>query len=214
MSSLLISNTNLTLLQTQVLASAAPIPGYQVVDATWSFPAGANGETLKLNGTIQEVNAKVDRDYPQLKRDFIPNAALDKRDMLPDPVWSEKALCPVPGTNGHNWQRASVYRIYQGIDYLNGFRGSLSVDAGPQTCARVSCSWNSAIYWCNDVGSVNSIFSDPTTLCVYTLFIVQLPHRYCQCQTPCASCNTHHQCLCCRSKFGRQVMGRWPDLQR
>ncbi|PSR82213.1 hypothetical protein BD289DRAFT_371632, partial [Coniella lustricola] len=45
---------------------------------------------------------------------------------------------------------ANVHRLYQGIAYLNGIPGFPSNGPGPGTCGRVSCSYSSAIYWCND----------------------------------------------------------------
>ncbi|KAL2867414.1 uncharacterized protein BJX67DRAFT_85278 [Aspergillus lucknowensis] len=38
--------------------------------------------------------------------------------------------------------------ISDGIDYLNGVGGTPAQD--PNSCGRVSCSYNSAIYMCND----------------------------------------------------------------
>lgn len=38
-----------------------------------------------------------------------------------------------------------------GIAYLKSVTGTPVNGPGPGTCNRVSCSYNSAIYWCNDV---------------------------------------------------------------
>jgi len=54
---------------------------------------------------------------------------------------------PPPICNVDGFSFASVWRIQQGVSYLNG-QGRCSVNA--KTCARVSCSWDSAIYLCND----------------------------------------------------------------
>jgi hypothetical protein len=34
--------------------------------------------------------------------------------------------------------------------YLRGVKGDCSNQAGPGNCGRISCSWNSGIWWCND----------------------------------------------------------------
>lgn len=46
--------------------------------------------------------------------------------------------------------RAGVLAIKEGIDYLQGIDGYCGLDDGPYKCARVSCSWDSAIWLCND----------------------------------------------------------------
>jgi len=51
------------------------------------------------------------------------------------------------------WATASLQRIKEGIDYLRGVPGKPVLGPGPGTCKRVSCSYNSAIYWCNDVST-------------------------------------------------------------
>ncbi|KAL4885944.1 hypothetical protein BJY04DRAFT_179578 [Aspergillus karnatakaensis] len=50
----------------------------------------------------------------------------------------------------HIWDRAGREAINNGIDYLRGVPGQPVAGPGPGACARVSCSYNSAIWWCND----------------------------------------------------------------
>ncbi|KAI1817778.1 hypothetical protein GGS20DRAFT_530764 [Poronia punctata] len=52
---------------------------------------------------------------------------------------------------------ASVFHIEQGIKYLRGIKdddgngnGNCTVGPGPGNCTRVSCSYNSGIWFCND----------------------------------------------------------------
>ncbi|KAI1129171.1 hypothetical protein F5Y10DRAFT_158683 [Nemania abortiva] len=45
---------------------------------------------------------------------------------------------------------ADPRRIDQGVDYLNHLPDSALCSNPPKTCGRISCSWNSAILWCND----------------------------------------------------------------
>lgn len=56
-------------------------------------------------------------------------------------------LCGIPGRKA-----AKVSYIWEGIYYLDTFDGQPKSDPGPGMCGRVSCSYNSAIYWCNNVG--------------------------------------------------------------
>ncbi|KAJ8121737.1 hypothetical protein ONZ43_g1885 [Nemania bipapillata] len=45
---------------------------------------------------------------------------------------------------------ADPRRIDQGIDYLNHLPNSSKCSNAAKTCGRISCSWNSAIWFCND----------------------------------------------------------------
>jgi len=49
------------------------------------------------------------------------------------------------------WALARSLRIYQGTLYLDGLKDTPTMAPGPRECARVSCSWDSAIWWCSDV---------------------------------------------------------------
>lgn len=51
----------------------------------------------------------------------------------------------------NNYDQAISSRIKEGIRYLRGVNGKPSNGPGPGNCGRVSCSYNSAIWWCNDV---------------------------------------------------------------
>ncbi|KAL2822370.1 hypothetical protein BDW59DRAFT_173883 [Aspergillus cavernicola] len=51
---------------------------------------------------------------------------------------------------GGRLELCSTSLIWNGIEYLRGVGDRPGHGAGPGTCARVSCSYNAAIYWCND----------------------------------------------------------------
>ena len=54
----------------------------------------------------------------------------------------------------YRYPAANADRIYQGVMYLAHVGGVPEAGAGPNLCGRVSCSWDSAIYWCNDVSII------------------------------------------------------------
>lgn len=54
---------------------------------------------------------------------------------------------------------ARRYRINDGITYLDGLEHTPKI--GPWRCSRVSCSYRSAIHWCNDVSLSYLILSCP-----------------------------------------------------
>ncbi len=41
--------------------------------------------------------------------------------------------------------------FWEGMWYLTNIKGAMHMEAGPSSCGRVSCSWNTAIKVCNDV---------------------------------------------------------------
>ncbi|TLD19462.1 hypothetical protein E2P81_ATG07079 [Venturia nashicola] len=153
---------------TQVLAAPSPIPGYEIVPMTWTVPNGTDGSFIKLQGTIQELDAQLARDHPHIKRELVFDvdngtytadaaanisvAAASNPRGVPSQDWREHAWCPEPGCCGYaNWKRANAYHILTGVDYLKGFKHEIGVD-GPNQCSRVSCSYDSAIFMCNDDG--------------------------------------------------------------
>lgn len=46
--------------------------------------------------------------------------------------------------------KAAYSRVQQGISYLGAIPGTPTNGPGPGSCGKVSCSYNAAIYWCND----------------------------------------------------------------
>lgn len=125
----------------------APIPGYDVVDLTWEvevFP----GHFENLTGTAEQVHRAARAMNPGWKPRTAPDPRgrnLAKR--VPLFNWS-KVICGA-GTLG--WHPCKVRRIEQGIEYLRGLAGVPRNGPGPETCARVSCSYQAAIWWCNNV---------------------------------------------------------------
>lgn len=52
-----------------------------------------------------------------------------------------------------NYPLTKYGAIEDGIDYLRHVPFQPTNGPGPGNCGRVSCSWNAAIWWCNDVSS-------------------------------------------------------------
>ena len=53
--------------------------------------------------------------------------------------------------SGQNWRRANDVVIGQGIKYLRN--NNLVCGVNPHSCSRVSCSYDSAIWVCNNVSA-------------------------------------------------------------
>ncbi|EWZ00977.1 hypothetical protein FOYG_00683 [Fusarium oxysporum NRRL 32931] len=54
---------------------------------------------------------------------------------------------------GGRWPKCRTTIINQGISYLRRIKGKPRNGPGPGNCGRVSCSFNSAIWWCNDAAA-------------------------------------------------------------
>lgn len=123
---------------------------YDVVDLEWNLNIN-NSLTVTVTGTVQDVFNRLSELNPaaataiQETIDGSPTSALTQRDD-DDPYNATNFFCSVNG-----WSDADCFHIGEGIDYLRLLDGTPGNGPGPGNCGRVSCSYNSAIYWCNDV---------------------------------------------------------------
>ncbi|KAK0662079.1 hypothetical protein QBC41DRAFT_359714 [Cercophora samala] len=138
------------------LAHAAPAaPGqtlddvdeFTTVPVYWDLPIKAddpNGAKVTVEGTIQQAIAKMEADYPGWNATFqagLPgDVSAATLTALEDPTYDCKIKTDM----------ANILAIKWGIHYLRGIPGKAKNGPGPKNCGRVSCSWDSAIYWCNE----------------------------------------------------------------
>lgn len=125
------------------------------------------GQTHILNGTIQEVVAQAVEINPSYKlssaKRAVDTSAIEARSLT-----KRNIICG-------NWPLADKGRILEGINYLNHLPASdrPTNGPGPGNCGRVSCSYNSAIWWCNDVSehyhdkTLNSLLENPVYIPLY-----------------------------------------------
>ncbi|KAI3337804.1 hypothetical protein F4824DRAFT_489063 [Ustulina deusta] len=106
---------------------------------TWTGRIEEDGDIMSFTGTsLQHIEAQI-RD---LKPDFSwsgavePGASSVEGDILCDLPW--------------NPPFASAFHIRQGISYLRKIHGDCTNGPGPANCGRVSCSYRSGIFFCND----------------------------------------------------------------
>jgi hypothetical protein len=95
------------------------------------------------------VVKQLEVEYPSVAADINAKAAQAAED-APAEI-AARGLNKRDHTVCHNFESANYIRIKEGVNYLRGVPGRPWLAAGPGKCARVSCSWNSAIWWCNDV---------------------------------------------------------------
>ncbi|KAK0672295.1 hypothetical protein QBC41DRAFT_299782 [Cercophora samala] len=119
-------------------AQAFQVPD-DVPDVTWDMPidlTNSSSPTVRITGTIQQAIAQMEKAYPGWKNNIKIQAtpAADK---------PAKIDCWPKGE-----ERCVTINIVDGITYLSNQFGLAQNDPGK--CGRVSCSYNSAILWCNN----------------------------------------------------------------
>ncbi|KAI1318293.1 hypothetical protein F5Y16DRAFT_419067 [Xylariaceae sp. FL0255] len=127
---------------------------YTLSTIKWTLPITEGGANYTFYGTVQEVFAQINDERVSQGLEPMPEPAVNNSlgissrtnngDTLNGRYYTS-TICNVglPGP-------ANTYRIEQGASYLMGLKGTCENGPGPGNCGRISCSYNSAIYWCND----------------------------------------------------------------
>ncbi|KAL1850724.1 hypothetical protein Daus18300_012802 [Diaporthe australafricana] len=127
-----------------------PMANYTIEDITWTVNVNSDHDDL-VTGTIEDVVnhlAIVDPEgFAVLNKsitDDIDVAPSGSSSVAFDKYNATGYLCEVyPG-------QANGTRVKYGIDYLRKVKGSPTKGPGPSACGRVSCSYEAAIWWCNN----------------------------------------------------------------
>ncbi|KJZ79315.1 hypothetical protein HIM_01466 [Hirsutella minnesotensis 3608] len=135
----------------------APLEGYDVFTPEWEVEMSPKGRTIRLNGTIEEVYQELLQLNPKYEQEFVSDQE-PQQEPSSSPQTPPNSTSSIQGIDwnvgstvcGGKWAPASAQRIREGIRHLRRVRGRPGSQAGPARCGRVSCSYNSAIWWCND----------------------------------------------------------------
>ncbi|KAK8127860.1 hypothetical protein PG984_008968 [Apiospora sp. TS-2023a] len=120
------------------ISAEPPVPGYGVDILQWNVEV-APGQTEVLNGTVQQVYEQI----LQMNPDFrLGDTQLQSRGLRPQKRTST-VQCGI-------YDPGFTWAIQDGINYLRRVPGKPSEGPGPGNCGQVSCSYNSAIWWCNE----------------------------------------------------------------
>ncbi|KAK4450293.1 hypothetical protein QBC34DRAFT_379493 [Podospora aff. communis PSN243] len=115
----------------------------------WKGVLEDGGEEVYLSGaTFDEIDTKAKAINPSYTI-FDHSAAVEARDA------SIEARQNIPVSIQCGWPPGwtptwDFLALDAGINYLKGLQGSCRNPPGPGFCGRVSCSWGSGIYYCND----------------------------------------------------------------
>ncbi|KAI1250178.1 hypothetical protein MGN70_007230 [Eutypa lata] len=107
---------------------------------------------LQLNGTVQEVYHELAGRglflYPTNTSDLPAKVAAIQNKNLDDdfspPTRNQIKTCGVGGVG-----RMFAFDLWDGATYLAGLPDEARCANTGRTCGRISCSWSSAIWWCN-----------------------------------------------------------------
>ncbi|KAI8962813.1 hypothetical protein F5Y11DRAFT_321691 [Daldinia sp. FL1419] len=124
----------------QVLSDGLP-NGYSLANITWV--GKVEDDIHSFTGpNISNIKDQIREIYPNFSWDGPGKGNLASRIRGRTPP---HLLCDPSGV-----ELADAYRIQEGVNYLKGVTGTCHLGPGPKVCTRISCSWNSAIWWCND----------------------------------------------------------------
>ncbi|KAI1188780.1 hypothetical protein F5B17DRAFT_451362 [Nemania serpens] len=127
---------------------------------TWTGRVEEGGELMSITGTdLQHIEAQIREIRPDFSwagpgtleaepREFsVQGGDEDDNDNdNNDGDGDDDMLCEMAWDSSF----ASVFHIRQGIDYLRKIHGDCTNGPGPGNCSRVSCSYQSGIWFCND----------------------------------------------------------------
>ncbi|KAK6519254.1 hypothetical protein TWF281_003090 [Arthrobotrys megalospora] len=130
----------LSLISLFVPALAAPSPAFSGVPMHVSGPVVPGGPNVELDGTAEEIVAKLDKLHPGWQKE---QTTTGKRS-LETRYWRGTPKCERIGGNG-----ALEHHIQSGINHLNNL-GERQCGAPARDCSRVSCSHGSAIFLCSN----------------------------------------------------------------
>ncbi|KAK4198692.1 hypothetical protein QBC40DRAFT_298243 [Triangularia verruculosa] len=122
---------------------------YTVVAVQWDLPTSLNdpnSATVTVFGTIQQAVAQMESKYPGWNATFQNQPSSESTVSATTQYDRSYYLC------GEPWVKTGWLAVKDGIAYLRKVKTAAPKNGpGPNNCGRVSCGYNAAIYWCNDV---------------------------------------------------------------
>ncbi|OGM47429.1 hypothetical protein ABOM_002527 [Aspergillus bombycis] len=117
-------------------------PGYGVEDLEWSVQLTESDDPINVKGTVEDVVTELSKQNPSAEAQIRARGKA-KQSLM-------KRADPTGYYCGEPFTPVSSASISRGIEYLQGVPGKPVNGPGPGNCGRVSCSYNAAIWWCND----------------------------------------------------------------
>ncbi|KAK4454924.1 hypothetical protein QBC34DRAFT_433163 [Podospora aff. communis PSN243] len=128
------------------LADRSPIPGFNIEVLEWIAQVEADSEIISVNGTAQDVYTALEDIDPELEGKLLGGGPSPLRLDWHKTYRMRSYKCSHPSGN------ALVEAIQEGIIDLIMVPGRPKKGPSPGSCVQVSCSYGSAIWWCNESG--------------------------------------------------------------
>ncbi|KAI1502665.1 hypothetical protein F5X99DRAFT_407741 [Biscogniauxia marginata] len=121
--------------------------GYRVVPLHWTGIIEEGGDNLTFQGTIQEIEAEIQKSKPEFSWKTAFKDRIDSRDPSGLDIRNKNSefFCTVGGDGKATTLAIGVNSM--SLIYAGGICG---VGPGPRVCARISCEYDGAIWLCND----------------------------------------------------------------
>ncbi|KAK7756191.1 hypothetical protein SLS62_001784 [Diatrype stigma] len=113
---------------------------------TFEGPLFVGGPNVTLSGTLEKIVAQINATNPEYflsnetSNDSVSGHGASKGGNQEGPVYCHLGT-PNP---------ASLAPIEEAVSYLERLKGGCIAPAGPGYCGKISCSYDSAVWWCND----------------------------------------------------------------
>ncbi|KAK3987509.1 hypothetical protein QBC44DRAFT_245830, partial [Cladorrhinum sp. PSN332] len=142
----------------------SPIPGYGIEVLEWEAQPTPDSPFIHVNGTIQNLVAELTRLNPHLEADIDAAIRASEQETSANPELAARDLLAKRyDVDGYfcfgRWAAGRLDPLNEGIRYLRGVGGRPTRGPGPGNCSRVSCSYKTAIYWCNDNSGTKTLNS-------------------------------------------------------
>ncbi|KAH9907301.1 hypothetical protein F4778DRAFT_799613 [Xylariomycetidae sp. FL2044] len=119
------------------------VEGYSLVDMSWTGPIVAGGQNHTFHGTFEVIENQALENGGTI---YLNNSTASTGNGIDLQVQQPVTYKCLVGLSGP----ANAVRIDDGIKFVRKAKGECAMPAGPRVCGRISCSYGSAIYWCND----------------------------------------------------------------
>ncbi|KAM7186848.1 hypothetical protein V8F20_011202, partial [Naviculisporaceae sp. PSN 640] len=132
---------------------AARIEEYAVVDLVWEVQMTPDSPSVFVNGTVQDLDRQLSKINANYKQEYHIRQPTLRQSKFYRTTDRSAGQDPINCRMGSDWT-SSIGRILDGVTYLRSLHRDINIDSGFRQCSRVSCSWNSGIFLCNNVSAV------------------------------------------------------------
>ncbi|KAK3391275.1 hypothetical protein B0H63DRAFT_520469 [Podospora didyma] len=133
-------------------------PPYWWGKVAWSGQILPDGPNVTVMGaSLYDIEQKIARTYPGFTWETAPGGGYQEPAAAENTYNTTDSLNAIAnydidlmGINCREGQRSRSKYIHNGVNYLRKVPGWCENGPGPDNCGQISCSYKTAIVWCND----------------------------------------------------------------